>query len=136
MNALPENGMVHVLSPWTVPQTVERIEAVLADKGLALKATIDHAADALAAGLSMPPTVLLIFGNAAAGTPVMLAAPTLAFDLPLKALVWQDSEGRVRVSYNSPEYLKQRHGIPDNLLPRISGGAALVELALQQEPLQ
>jgi uncharacterized protein (DUF302 family) len=83
------------------------------------------------AGLKMPPTKLLVFGNPKAGTPVMNAAPTAALDLPLKALVWQDAEGKVWLSYNSPEYLKQRHNIPDDLLKNISGIRAIAEEAVR-----
>jgi uncharacterized protein (DUF302 family) len=82
-------------------------------------------------GLSMPPTKLLIFGNAKAGTPLMLAAPTLALDLPLKALVWEDAEGNVRVSYNTPEYLQQRHGFPPELMANIAGIRLIAEEAVR-----
>jgi uncharacterized protein (DUF302 family) len=131
MTPLHDAGMIHVSSPYPVPETVARLETVIAQKSLVLKAKIDHSADAALAGIRMPPTVLLLFGNAKAGTPLMLASPTLALDLPLKALVWEDAEGQVRVSYNSPEYLKQRHGIADDLLPRISGIGDIVEQAVQ-----
>jgi uncharacterized protein (DUF302 family) len=83
-------------------------------------ARIDHSEDAAKVGLKMAPTELLI-GNPKAGTPVMIASPTTALDLPLKALVWQDADGKVWLSYNSPEYLRQRHNIPDDLLKNISG---------------
>lgn len=77
----------------------------------------------------MPPTQMLIFGNPKAGTPLMLAAPSVAIDLPLKALAWQDGDGRVWLSYNAPEYLKRRHGLPETLLSNIAGVKPLVEQA-------
>jgi uncharacterized protein (DUF302 family) len=92
-------------------------------------ARIDFSGDAVKAGLSMPPTQMLIFGNPKAGTPLMLAAPSVAIDLPLKALAWQDGGGQVWLSYNAPEYLKKRHGLPEALLPNIAGIKALVEQA-------
>ncbi len=131
MRELPDNGMVHIDSPHSVAETIERILGMITAKGLTLFARIDHAGGAAAVGLKMPPTELLIFGNAKSGTPLMLAAPTLAIDLPLKALVWQDDEGKVRVSYNSAEYLKNRHGFPDSLLPNIAGLPVLLEGALR-----
>ncbi len=79
----------------------------------------------------MQPTELLIFGNPKSGTPVMIASPTTALDLPLKALVWEDVEGKVWLSYNSPEYLQQRHSIPDDLLKKISGVRAIAEEAVR-----
>jgi uncharacterized protein (DUF302 family) len=80
----------------------------------------NYSGEAEKIGLKMPPTKLLIFGNPAAGTPLMLAAPGSAIDLPLKILVWQDIQGKVWVSYNSPEYLMERHGLPQGLLPNIA----------------
>lgn len=121
MPDLPDNGMVHLSSPHTVAETLARLEMIIKSKGIPILALIDHSGDAERAGLKMQPTKLLIFGNAKAGTPLMIASPTVAIDLPLKALVWQDSSGKVWVSYNSPDYLKQRHGLPDNLLSNIAG---------------
>jgi uncharacterized protein (DUF302 family) len=131
MTTLPDNGMVHLDSPYSVPETVKRVLKVLSERGLTLFAHIDHSAGAAAVGLEMPPTELLIFGSAKAGTPLMLAAPTLAIDLPLKALAWQDQEGKVRLSFNSAEYLKNRHSLPDDLLKNIAGLPAILEAALQ-----
>jgi uncharacterized protein (DUF302 family) len=118
---LPDNGMVHLSSPYSVSETLARLEAVVQSKGIPILARIDHSGDAAKAGLKMQPTQLLIFGNAKAGTPLMVASPSVAIDLPLKALVWQDDEGKVWLSYNSPAYLQQRHAIPDNLLQNIAG---------------
>ena len=87
---------------------------------MTLFALIDHSGEAAKAGLKMPPTKLLIFGNPKAGTPLMLAAPSAALDLPLKILVAEDSEGKVWISYNSVDYLKERHGLPQNLSPNIA----------------
>jgi uncharacterized protein (DUF302 family) len=118
---LPDNGMIHLSSPHSVSETLARLETIIQSKGIAILARIDHSGDAAKAGLSMRPTQLLIFGNAKAGTPLMVASPTVAIDLPLKALAWQDSEDKVWLSYNSPDYLKQRHALPENLLQKIAG---------------
>jgi uncharacterized protein (DUF302 family) len=128
MAALPENGIVYLRSPYSVPETLTRLETVLAAKNLAVFARIDHRGEAEKVGLNMRPTQVIIFGSPKAGTPLMVASPTLAIDLPLKALVWEDAEGAVWLSFNSPDYLKQRHNIPEELLKNISGaGAALAE---------
>jgi uncharacterized protein (DUF302 family) len=126
-----ENGLIHLSSPHPVAETIAALEEVVRGHGIAILAKIDHSGDAAKAGLQMPPTVLLIFGNPIAGTPLMLAAPTAAIDLPLKALAWQDAEGRVWLSYNSPAYLQQRHGFPESLLKNIAGIAALCEAAVR-----
>jgi uncharacterized protein (DUF302 family) len=131
MTNLPDNGMVHLDSPYSVPETVDRILKQLSERGLTLFARIDHSAGATAVGLAMPPTELLIFGSAKAGTPLMLAAPTSAIDLPLKALAWQDNNGKVRLSFNSAEYLKGRHTIPNDLLTNIAGLPSILEAALK-----
>jgi uncharacterized protein (DUF302 family) len=125
MSKLPDNGMVHLSSPRSVPDTLARLETIVQAKGLTILARIDHSGDAAKAGLKMQATKLLIFGNAKAGTPLMIAAPTVAIDLPLKALVWQDDDGNVWLSYNDPDYLIQRHVIPKNLLQNIAGIAAI-----------
>jgi uncharacterized protein (DUF302 family) len=128
---MTENGIITQSSPHSVAKTLERLEATVLARGLAILARIDHSGDAVKAGLQMPPTELLIFGNPKAGTPLMIVSPTLAIDLPLKALVWEDGEGKVWVSYNSPEYLQQRHHVPDTLLPKISGVGSMVAEALR-----
>ena len=99
--------------------------------GIPILARIDHSGGAAAMGLEMRPTKLVIFGNARAGTPLMVAAPTLALDLPLKALVWEDADGKVWVSYNTPEYLQERHGFPAELLAKIAGIRVIVEEAVR-----
>jgi uncharacterized protein (DUF302 family) len=92
-------------------------------------AHIDFSGDAAKVGLRMRPTQLLIFGNPKSGTPLMVASPSIALDLPLKALAWEDVQGKVWLSYNAPEYLKERHGLRDDLLKNISGVGPLIESA-------
>src|SRR3984885_6088636 len=123
--------MVHVKSPYAVPETLKRLESILQVKNLTIFARIDHSGEAEKVGLKMRPTQLIIFGNPKGGTPPMIAAPTLAIDLPLKALVWEDADGTVWLSYNSPDYLKKRHEIPDDLVKNISGVGPLVEEAIK-----
>jgi uncharacterized protein (DUF302 family) len=113
-------GIIDVPSHRSVEQTVDELKNILQSKGVTLFALIDHSGEAQKVGMKMPPTKLLIFGNPKAGTPLMLAAPTSAIDLPLKILVWEDAQGKVWLSYNSPEYLQERHGFADNLLQNIS----------------
>ncbi len=121
MTLLPEYGMIHISSPYSVPETVERLESILRAKNLTIFARIDHSGEAAKVGLTMRPTQLIIFGSPKSGTPMMIASPTLAIDLPLKALVWEDADGKVCVSYNDPVYLQHRHNISDELLKNISG---------------
>jgi uncharacterized protein (DUF302 family)/uncharacterized membrane protein YidH (DUF202 family) len=125
------NGIVDTPSSHSVEHTVEKIKAILQAKGLTLFALIDHSGEAEKVGQKMPPTKLLIFGSPKGGTLVMLAAPSVAIDLPLKILVWEDAQGKVWVSHNSPEYLQQRHNIPVGLLPNISGVRGIVEEAVR-----
>jgi len=115
-----KNGIIDIPSNHTVDETVDRLKSILQSKGITLFALIDHSGEAAKVGMKMPPTKLLIFGNPKAGTPLMLAAPSIAIDLPLKILVWQDAQGKVWISYNSPQYLKERHGLPESLLPNIA----------------
>ncbi|MFZ0632167.1 MAG: DUF302 domain-containing protein [Acidobacteriaceae bacterium] len=126
----PDRGIVTRPSPFSVQQTIDRLQKALTSKGIQLFALVDHSGEAEKVGLSMPPTKLLIFGNPAAGTPVMLAAPTTALDLPLKILVWQDPAGAVQLSWNSPAWLQQRHGIPDAFLKVLAAPEVLTTLAL------
>ena len=126
-----DNGIVSIASPYSVDETVQHLESLLAAKGVAIFARVDHSGEAAKVGMAMHPTKLLIFGSPKAGTPVMLAAPSVAIDLPLKALVWEDDQGKVWVSYNAPEYLQQRHGIPPDLLKNISVVGALVQKAVE-----
>jgi uncharacterized protein (DUF302 family) len=127
MPALPENGMVHLGSPYSAEETVKRLESILKAQALVEFCRIDHGGEAEKAGLKMRSTQVIIFGSPKAGTPLMVASPTLAIDLPLKALIWEDGDGKVWVSYNSPEYLKHRHGIPDELVKNIAGIGPLLQ---------
>lgn len=120
MSPSPDNGMVHLSSPHSVPETLRRLDSILLSRGLTVFARIDHSGEAEKVGMKMYPTKLIIFGSPKGGTPVMVASPTLAIDLPLKALVWEDAGGKVWLSYNSPEYLKKRHNIPDELVKNIA----------------
>ena len=115
-----KNGMVTIPSNHSVDETVDKLRGILQAKNVTLFAVIDHSGEAAKVGLNMPNTKLLIFGNPKGGTPLMLAAPSVAIDLPLKILVAEDTQGKVWVSYNTPEYLKQRHGLPDNLVANIA----------------
>ena len=115
-----EEGIVKIPSHHSVDETVDKLKTILQSKGVTLFALIDHSGEAERVGLKMPPTKLLIFGNPKGGTPLMLAAPSVAIDLPLKILVAEDSQGKVWISYNSAESLKERHGLPQDLLPNIA----------------
>jgi len=124
-------GMVDIPSRYSVPETLDRLQSLLKRNGVTVFALVDHSGEAAKAGLEMRPTQLLIFGNPKAGTPVMVAAPSCAIDLPLKALAWQDAQGKVWLSYNAPEYLQQRHDIPADLVKNIAGPAALLRKAVE-----
>jgi uncharacterized protein (DUF302 family) len=113
-------GIVKIPSHHSVDETVDKLKAILQSKGVTLFALVDHSGEAEKVGLKMPSTKLLIFGNPKGGTPLMLASPSVAIDLPLKILVAEDSQGKVWISYNSSEYLKERHDLPQNLLPNIA----------------
>jgi uncharacterized protein (DUF302 family) len=123
------NGIVDIPSNHSVDATVEKLKGILNAKSVMLFALVDHSGEAAKVGMKMPPTKLLIFGSPKAGTPVMLAAPSIAIDLPLKILVWQDASGKVWVSYNSPPYLKERHHVPDDLIKNIAAVEALATAA-------
>jgi uncharacterized protein (DUF302 family)/uncharacterized membrane protein YidH (DUF202 family) len=125
------DGIVTKPSNHSVDQTLEKLEGLLRAKGVTIFAVIDHSGEAAKVGLEMPPTKLLIFGNPKAGTPLMLAAPSSAIDLPLKILIWADAQGKVWVSYNSPAYLQQRHHLPPELLPNIAVVEALAAKAAE-----
>jgi uncharacterized protein (DUF302 family) len=114
------NGIIDVPSNHSVEQTVDRLKNILQSKGVTLFAVVDHSGEAEKVGMKMPSTKLLIFGSPKAGTPLMLAAPSIAIDLPLKILVREDAGGKVWVSYNTPAYLQQRHGLPPELLQNIA----------------
>jgi uncharacterized protein (DUF302 family)/uncharacterized membrane protein YidH (DUF202 family) len=113
-------GILDKPSNHSVDQTVEKLKNILQSKGVNLFALVDHSGEAQKVGMKMRPTKLLIFGSPKAGTPLMLVAPSMAIDLPLKILVWEDGQGKVWVSYNSPDYLKERHGLPQELLQNIA----------------
>ena len=115
-----DRGLIDIPSNHSVDQTVDKLKRILDAKGVTLFALVDHSGEAAKAGMKMPPTKLLIFGSPAAGTPIMLAAPSTAIDLPLKMLVWEDISGKVWISYNSPAYLQLRHDIPEELLKNIA----------------
>jgi uncharacterized protein (DUF302 family) len=126
-----DRGIIDVPSRYSVPETLARLETILKEKAVTVFALIDHSGEAEKAGLRMRPTQLLIFGSPKGGTPLMVAAPRLAIDLPLKALAWQDERGQVWLSYNSPEYLQQRHGFPAELLKNIAGIGALIQQSVE-----
>jgi uncharacterized protein (DUF302 family) len=117
---MDNNGIVTLPSRRSVEQTVEAIQEDLRSKNIRLFTLIDHSGEAEKAGLKMPPTKLLIFGNPRAGTPLMLASPTVAIDLPLKILVWEDAAGKAWISYNSPAYLRSRHALPPDLMQNLA----------------
>jgi uncharacterized protein (DUF302 family) len=123
--ASADNGIVNKPSSHSVDQTVEKLKGILQAKGVALFALVDHSGEAEKVGMKMRPTKLLIFGNPKAGTPLMLASPSTAIDLPLKILVWEDEKSRVWISYNSPQYLQERHGFPRDLMKNIGVVEAL-----------
>ncbi|WP_158791366.1 DUF302 domain-containing protein [Granulicella sp. L60] len=129
--AQANNGIINVSSNHSVDQTVDKLKGILQSKGITLFAVIDHSGEAAKVGITMLPTKLLIFGNPKGGTAPMLAAPSIALDLPLKILVWEDSQGMVWLSYNSPQYLKERHNLPDNLVQNISAVKALANSAAE-----
>ncbi len=115
-----EEGIVKIPSRHSVDETVGKLTTILKTKGVTLFALVDHSGEAEKAGMTMPPTKLLIFGNPKAGTPLMLASPSAALDLPLKILIAEDTQSKVWISYNGAEYLKERHGLPETLLQNIA----------------
>ena len=126
-----DNGIVNKPSAHSVEQTVDKLKGILQAKGVTLFALVDHSGEAEKVGMKMRPTKLLIFGNPKAGTPLMLAAPSSAIDLPLKILVWEDAESKVWISYNSPAYLQKRHGFPQELLPNVAAVETLTAKAAE-----
>ena len=125
MASKADRGIVDRPSRHPVGETVEKLEAILRAKGVTLFALVDHDGGAAKVGMKMRPTKLLIFGSPKAGTPVMQAVPSAAIDLPLKILVWEDEQGKAWVSYNSPAWLEERHGIPHELLSNLAVVEAL-----------
>jgi uncharacterized protein (DUF302 family) len=126
-----ENGLVQVTSRYSVDETERRLEAAFAEKGMRVFAVIDHSGEAEKVGLKMRPTKVVIFGSPKGGTPLMVAAPSLAIDLPLKALVAEDAAGKVTVTYNDPEYLKERHGVPGELIKNLAGAGVVIGKAVE-----
>jgi uncharacterized protein (DUF302 family) len=124
------DGLITNLSPYPVPETLDRLEALLRSKNVAIFARVDHSGEAEKVGLRMPPTQLLIFGNPKGGTPIMLANPLIAIDLPLKALAWQDDADKVWLTWNDPQYLKSRYALSDEVLASITGATALIQQAI------
>jgi len=125
------NGLIQAASSSPVDETVKRLQAAFAEKGLKLFALIDHSGEAAKAGLKMRPTKVLIFGSPMGGTPLMVAAPSLAIDLPLKVLVAEGAEGKVSVTYNDPQYLKERHGVPEELIKNLAGAGSVIGKAVE-----
>jgi uncharacterized protein (DUF302 family) len=126
-----DRGIITLPSRYSVSETISRLEEVLREKGVTVFECIDHSGEAEKVGLKMRPTQVLIFGSPKAGTRLMVAAPSVAIDLPLKALVAEDEHGNVSLSYNSLEYLQQRHGVPPDLIKNIAGVAALLQNAVE-----
>ena len=126
-----DKGLVNIASKYSVPEALDRLESIVKKLGMTIFARIDFSGDAEKVGLKMHPAQLLIFGNPKAGTPLMIASPTVAIDFPLKALVWEDANGKVWLTYNEPEYLKERHGLPEQLMKNISGIGDLVKNAVE-----
>ena len=121
MTVAAGQGIISAPCNYSVDQTVEKLKGILSAKGVTLFALIDHSGEAEKAGMKMPPTKLVIFGSPKAGTPLMLAVPSIAIDLPLKILIWEDIQGKVWVSYNSPAYLQGRYSLPPELMQTIAG---------------
>src|SRR5580700_8004309 len=131
MASKAESGIVTIASHQSVDRTVQELEGILRAKGVKLFALVDHSGEAEKAGMQMRPTKLLIFGNPKAGTPLMIAAPSIAIDLPLKVLIWEDAGGKVWVSYNAVGYLQERHGLPPELAQNIAVVEALAAKAAE-----
>ncbi len=125
-------GIVDVRSQHPVLETVAKIRSILAAKTVTLFALVDHSGEAEKVGMKMRPTKLLIFGSPRAGTPVMLSAPSIAIDLPLKLLVWEDESGQAWISYNSAEYLGSRHNVPSELMQNLAAVGAIAAAAAKE----
>jgi uncharacterized protein (DUF302 family) len=130
--AVPPPGVIVLASYYPVARTVDRLESLLKEKGVLVFARIDFSGDAARAGLQMRPEQLLIFGNPKGGTPLMQAMPTVGLDLPFKALVWEDSEGKTWLAYNDPKYIVQRHAVESNLSANLAAVIPLLERAVAQ----
>ncbi len=124
-------GLISIPSSHSVDETVARLTQILSAKGIKLFVVIDHSGEAEKAGQHMPLTRLAIFGNPQGGTPLMLASPTAAIDLPLKLLIAEDTHGAVTITYNSPDYLRDRHHLPEDLLANIAVIATFAQKAAE-----
>ena len=127
-----EQGIVQFPSRHSVLATMDRLESLLKERGITVFARIDFSGDAARSGLSLCPQQLLIFGNPKAGTPLMATAPTAGLDLPLKALVWEDTDGRTHIAYNDPQYIVRRHGLPAALGANLAAALPILELAARE----
>ena len=125
------NGMIRIASRYPADETVRRLQDAIVAKGMQIFTVIDHSGEAEKVGLSMPATKVIVFGSPKGGTPLMVAAPSLAIDLPLKALVAEEAEGKVSVTYNDPECLQKRHGVPADLIRNLAGTGALIAQAVE-----
>lgn len=128
VSAYADSGLVTIQSAHDVAQTADRMEALLKEKGLKIFIRINHAAGAQKAGIALRPTELIIFGNPKVGAPLMARQQSIGIDLPQKMLVWEDAAGKVWLTYNQPEYLAARHGLPDDLTPFQKVGGVLKQL--------
>ena len=126
-----DNGLISKPSKYSVPETLDRLEAAVKSKGITVFARIDHSGEAAKVGMKMRPTQLLILGNPKTGTALMNSSPSIAIDLPLKALAWEDENGKVWLSYNSPAYMKQRHDIKDEFMKNIAAIGSFVDQAVE-----
>jgi len=129
---MSERGIVDIASHHSVDATVEKIRGILAAKSVTIFALVDHSGEAEKVGMKMRPTKLLIFGNPKAGTSVMLAAPSIAIDLPLKILVWEDEAGKAWISYISADYLVSRHNVPTELMQNLAAAEAIAAMAAKE----
>ena len=128
---MQQTGLVQLASRYPVDETVQRLTQTFTEKGMKVFTIIDHSGEAAKVGLTMPATKVVIFGSPKGGTPLMLAAPSLAIDLPLKALVAEDANGKTSVTYNAPDYLKDRHGAPADLIKIMAGAGTLIAKAVE-----
>lgn len=126
-----ESGLIQARSSHSFEETVRRLQTAFTEKGMQIFVVIDHSGEAQKVGLTMRPTKVVIFGSPKGGTPLMVAAPSLAVDLPLKALVAEDEDGKVSVTYNAPEYLRDRHGVPAELIKNLAGAGAVIAKAVE-----
>ena len=126
-----QNGLLQVASRYSVEETVQKLQAAFVGKGMQVFAIIDHSGEAEKVGLKMRPTKVLILGSPKGGTPLMVASPSLAIDLPMKVLVAEDADSKVSVTYNSPDYLQERHGVPADLIKNLAGAGPLIEKTVE-----